>query len=69
MDYLHGPSITTGLLIRGRQEGQSEIVGEGAVTAEAEVRVMPLLERAGPKERGQPPEAGKARDRWPPEAS
>ena len=64
LDYLHGPSITTRVLLRVRQESQSEIVGEGAVTAEAEVRVMPLVERAyAPKERGWPLEAGKARNR------
>lgn len=52
MDYLHGPSITTRVLKRGRQEGQSERVGEGAVTMEAEVRVIPLLERACPERMG-----------------
>ena len=52
MDYLHGPSITTRVLKRGRQEGQSERVGEGAVTMEAEVRVIPMLERAIPERMG-----------------
>lgn len=52
MDYLHGPSITTRVLMRGRQEGQSDRVGEGAVTLEAEVRVMPLLEREWPQRMG-----------------
>ena len=51
LDYLHGPSITTRVLLRGRQESQSEIVG-GAVTVEAEVRVMPLVERACPQRKG-----------------
>lgn len=38
--------------MRGRQEGQSDRVGEGAVTLEAEVRVMPLLEREWPQRMG-----------------
>ena len=45
MDYLHGPSITTRVLIRGRQEGQSERVGEGAVTMEAEVSQSDAIAR------------------------